>query len=132
MMTKFYLAARFDRHPEMREIRDRLVAMGHQVTSTWIDHYLDEGATMEALNDRPPRDDVLELARRCLADVLAADVVVLFTEGGGGRGGRHTEFGIGLGAGKSRIIVGPRENIFHALAGRFDTVEEWLAAQPHI
>jgi hypothetical protein len=38
-----------------------------------------------------------------------------FTSAGGGKGGRHVEYGLALGLGKRLIICGPRENIFHTL-----------------
>jgi hypothetical protein len=48
-----------------------------------------------------------------LQDILAADTVISFTEVGGGKGGRHVEFGYALALGKHMILVGPREHIFH-------------------
>ena len=33
---KVYLAARYGRHPEMRKVRGDLEALGHSVTSRWI------------------------------------------------------------------------------------------------
>lgn len=51
-------------------------------------------------------------------DLLAADIVVSFTEeprGTNSRGGRHVEFGAGLALGKRAHVVGPRENVFHCL-----------------
>lgn len=114
---KVYLAARYSRNPEMREVRDRLVAAGHQVTSRWIDNHggeLEESFTPEALSANPSfcakygMDDV--------EDLEAADVVVSFTgKGGGGKGGRHVEFGMAYSLGKPCILIGPRENIFHCL-----------------
>jgi nucleoside 2-deoxyribosyltransferase len=113
---KIYLAARFDRHPEMREIRDRLAKMGHRVTSTWIDI---------AQPKSPEEGEVA--ARSDLYDVRAADAIVAFTDVPSSTGGTHVEFGIGLAAEKGMFVVGPRENIFHALAEQFATVDEWLA-----
>jgi hypothetical protein len=115
--VKIYLAARYSRHPEMREVRDWLEQRGHKVTSRWIDCHGDSGSfgqswTAETLNETPwvcsghALDDV--------ADVLAADWVISFT-GGGGKGGRHTEFGIGVASDKRLIIVGSREHVFHTL-----------------
>jgi nucleoside 2-deoxyribosyltransferase len=51
-----------------------------------------------------------------LGDVDRADAVVLYTEPYGMAvpgGGRHVEFGYGLGRGKRVVVVGPLENIFH-------------------
>ncbi len=61
--------------------------------------------------------EALLYAERCakqdMADVLASDVLVLFTGVGSG-GGRHTEFGFALGCGVPVMGVGPRENVFHS------------------
>lgn len=51
-----------------------------------------------------------------LEDLRAADTVISFTdEKGGGKGGRHVEFGVALALEKRLILVGPRENVFHTL-----------------
>lgn len=114
-MTAYYLAARFSRHDEMRGVRDVLQGVGHTVTSRWIDlHGGDqlESAAAEQLNTDP--DSVADFGLHDLEDIAAADVVVSFTSAdGGGKGGRHVEFGYALGIGKHVVIVGPRENIFH-------------------
>ena len=55
-----------------------------------------------------------------IADVMAAETVVAFTEEPrtcNSRGGRHVELGIALGAGKRVIVIGPRENVFCWLPG---------------
>lgn len=118
MSQKIYLAARYSRHPEMRQVRDELLARGHQVTSRWIDCHADivgdfaASLTPEFLNAHPERCSTV--GQHDVDDLKAADVVVSFT-GGGGKGGRHVEYGMGLALGKRLIVVGPRENVFHAL-----------------
>ena len=100
---KIYLAAQYNRAAEMREVRALLCRRGHEVTSHWID--------LDHETEGTPR-----YAQEDFYDVAAADAVVSFTSAnGGGHGGRHVEFGIGLALNKRLIIVGPRENIFHAL-----------------
>lgn len=115
---KIYLAARFSKHQEMQGVRDVLTALGHQVTSRWIDlHGGDqlESATHDQLNTNPNACSVYGI--HDLEDIDAADVLVSFTyPDGGGKGGRHIEFGYGLASGKRMVLVGPRENIFHTLA----------------
>ena len=115
----FYLAARYDRMPEMVEVADRLRGIGHEVTSRWIRGFGNPDADT-ALYD--------------LTDVVIADALVLFTEDPtanvpfAARGGRHVEFGYALRAGKKLYLVGPRENIFHELPDvlAFDDVDEML------
>lgn len=116
-MTAFYLAARFSRYDEMQGVRDVLRGLGHTVTSRWIDQHGGdqlESAAQAVLNSDPA--SVAHFGLHDLEDIDAADVVVSFTStDGGGKGGRHVEFGYALGAGKPVVIVGPRENIFHTL-----------------
>lgn len=114
---KIYLAARYSRNPEMRLCRDALAAAGHIVTSRWIDQHegeLEESFTPERLDAEP--EFCGRFARVDVDDLVSADIVVSFTgNGGGGKGGRHVEFGIAAALGKRLILVGPRENVFHCL-----------------
>lgn len=116
---KIYLAARYSRHPEMQGARDVLAALGHEVTSRWIDCHTDVSGdfassfTPEQLNIAP--DLCAPLGRHDIEDVDAAQTVISFTDGTGGKGGRHVEFGYALARGKRMILVGPREHIFHTL-----------------
>lgn len=118
-MTAYYLAARYSRYPEMQGVRDVLTALGHTVTSRWIDQHGGdqlESATQAVLNSDPR--SVQHFGVHDLDDIRAADVLVSFTSpDGGGKGGRHVEHGYALGLGMPVIIVGPRENIFHTLSG---------------
>lgn len=114
-----YLAARYDRLPEMAQIAEKLADAGHGVTSRWIRGF-----------GKPDADTALY----DLTDVVVADALVLFTEDPSAnvpfaaRGGRHVEFGYALRAGKRLFLVGPRENIFHELPDvtAFDDVDEML------
>jgi hypothetical protein len=114
---KIYLAARYSRNDEMRGVRDVLQAFGHEVTSRWIDQHggnLLESIVAEKLNAEP--GDCSKYALIDIADLEAAEVVISFTSAeGGGKGGRHIEFGLALGLGKRLVVVGPRENVFHTL-----------------
>jgi hypothetical protein len=82
------------------------------------------GKVGEALveDDTNQTEDAVALRTRFAqedwADLLAADIVVSFTEtprSSNSRGGRHVEFGAGLALGKPCLVVGPRENVFHCL-----------------
>jgi len=120
--VKLYLAARYSRNEEMRGYRDDLVRRGHVITSRWIDKHggdLSESVAAEKLNTQP--GEVVKYAVADCEDLNEADVIISFTsKEGGGKGGRHIEFGLGLAMGKRTIVVGPRENIFHTLP-----VVEW-------
>ncbi len=57
-MRSVYLAARYSRHPEMRQVRDELVSRGYLVTSRWIDQHdgaLPDSLDSAALNGEPAR-----------------------------------------------------------------------------
>lgn len=126
---KVYLAARYSRHEEMQKYASLLEAIGVQVTSRWINgsHQLMAngeplGREREAMfeSDEPSmRAQRAEFAQHDLNDVLAADVVISFTDQprkpSTSRGGRHVEFGVALASGKRCMVVGYRENVFHNL-----------------
>jgi hypothetical protein len=129
-VTKVYLAARYSRHPEMRGVRDVLTPLGYEVTSRWIDMHggkYPSSFTPEILNSDP--DYCGTLGQHDVEDVRAADLVISFTDGGGGgKGGRHVEFGIAVALGKELVVIGPREHIFHTLpeVRQYDTWTEFL------
>jgi hypothetical protein len=112
--VKIYLASRYYRHPQMREYRAALAAIGHEVTSHWIDVGGD-GLTAAALGPNP--DAGIPHAERDLEDIRAADAVMVFTGQPSTTGGMHVELGYALGLGRRAILVGPRENVFHCLPG---------------
>lgn len=126
---KIYLAARYSRHPEMQEYRDRLEASGHTVTSRWINggHQISD----EGMSEQSPAVERERFATEDYSDLIAADLVVSFTEpprSTNSRGGRHVEFGIALGLGRTNIVIGPRENVFHCLPSVevFETFDDFF------
>lgn len=101
---RIYLASQWARRAEMRIRRQSIQALGHTCTSRWLDEA--EGV--------PPA----EAAQVDMADILAADSMILFTEtpqAGYMTGGRHVECGFAIASGIPICVVGPRENIFHHL-----------------
>ena len=106
---KVYLAARFSRIMEMRTYRYQLEKIGIQATSRWVNEDPQAGFN---------RYDSFETyAQHDLDDVLAADLLIFFSEpeGVSTSGGRHVEFGIALAAGIPIYVVGEHENVFHSL-----------------
>lgn len=119
MRIKLYLAARFGRRAEMEQIADRLKSLGFDITARWV--YGGEDGLTRA-----------QIAMLDLEDVDRADVVVSFTHPRGtltSGGGRHVEYGYALAKNKGLVIIGARENVFHAhpKASVFETLEDWLA-----
>src|SRR5277367_3461579 len=111
---RIYLASRFSRQREMRAIRDRIVAMGHEVNSRWLEEEYESSG--HGSSQAPPEHHE-KWAKYNYQDVLLCDTMVNFTEppNSCGRGGRHVELGLALAWGKRLIVVGHRENVFHNL-----------------
>lgn len=75
---RIYLAGRYGSHPEMRRYRDQLAALGHRVTSRWIEGTHDERADALGLTDPVTRDRFY--ATEDIEDLMAADCSIHFTE----------------------------------------------------
>lgn len=118
MTRRIYLAASFGRRAEMEGYARELAALGHQVTSRWI-----RGGHEAGDDDLLGADRTLaiRLASEDWDDLEASDLVLNFTGAptGANRGGRHVEYGLVIGSPTIVCwIVGPLENVFHALADR--------------
>ena len=126
-MSVIYLAARYGRREELCGYREQLRALGHIVTSRWLDgaHQIYQGQPLGRDYERAVEEGHAEtvplrghFAAEDLADVMAADTLVSFTErprAEASRGGRHVEYGIALALALRVIVVGHRENVFHCL-----------------
>lgn len=100
---KIYLAGRYERRLELVNIAKELKQFGHEITSRWLD----------GSHDNAPRQ---ECALVDIEDIINADGILLITENQGAtRGGRHFEFGYAYALGKTCIILGEPENVFHYL-----------------
>lgn len=124
-MTKYYLAAHYPRIGEMKRVATKLEALGHQITSHWIEGK-EEGKTWE------------EIADIDLWDVEFADIVLVFTgpfmlpsgetvPGGAGIG-HAIEFGLAYGLGKDVVVIGPFESPLHRFpkVRQFPTFNKYL------
>lgn len=125
----FYLAAQFGWKESIAAKKEQLTKMGFFVTSTWTDEQAKPDCSLKDFTG----DYHESMASRDLNEIEAADVLVLFTvdpDTMTRRGGRHVEFGYALGRGKSVIIVGPKENIFHHLpkVRQFETWDDFIGA----
>lgn len=128
---KIYLAARYSRREELCRYRAELEAMGHTVTSRWLDgnHQIsdygtpinDDGESITAFGQTERAAQLRQqFAEEDLQDVVDADLLIAFTElprSSASRGGRHVELGVAIGMRKYVMIVGPRENVFCWLPG---------------
>ena len=124
---KFYIAAWAGSRKMVKELMSRIEAMGHEITVDWTDLL---GIP------KPERDQhqeaVREVAVRDINGVLAADVLVLFSEPDDG-GGRYVELGAAIAShmqrGKPEIfIVGDKTSqslfYYHDSVIRLKTIEE--------
>jgi nucleoside 2-deoxyribosyltransferase len=126
---KFYIAARFSKRPEAHALAKKLMALGHTITSRWVqpdcDHVLLTGSSEQAADHERER-----FALEDCSDVIECDccVSLMETPRNSGRGGRHVEFGYALGLGKSLVVIGPRETVFHHLpkVKHFNSEDEFI------
>lgn len=125
-----YLAASWPRRYQMRVRAVLLRGLGHTVTSRWHDGDAQRASEEELLGD--DQTLAIRLASQNWDDLERADLVICFTDPPGSslsQGGRHVEYGLAQAIGKPCWIVGPPENIYHALADRvFPAWPEALAA----
>lgn len=135
-----YLAARYDLKEDMRAVERVLEEHGIMPGTPWLHQDTDIRNT----NSDEEREHI---ALVDVQGVLNADFLILFTEdltednlvpASWARGGRHTEFGIAIGASMDTVIIGPRQNLlhFHEMSNtdikklwrlQFDTLDEFLS-----
>jgi len=111
-----YLAARYRRREELQQYAAELRAAGVEVVSTWLDEIMADydGRVRSAA-------DAVAIAYRDLYDLGRADTIVLFTDDPAdpaSTGGKDVEWGYALSPRYTKIVVGPRSNVFTALADR--------------
>jgi nucleoside 2-deoxyribosyltransferase len=105
---RVYIAAPYELIKQAESIGERIISLGHEVTSRWI------------TGETPMQDNSFEennkFACMDLDDIDSADVFLLLNPPGWeqkGTGGRHWETGVAFSRGKEIIILGVRSNIFH-------------------
>ena len=125
-MYNIYLAARYSRIDEMKEHKRELEALGHIVVSRWVDDEkgTDRRVTSEMLLQ--DLDTAYNVANEDLSDIDDANLFVLFTEPERvlTRGGRHFETCYAYFGDLECVLIGARENVFHALP-RFVQYDIW-------
>ena len=126
MRHSAYLAAQYSWRDDLKEYAGKIEALGIEVTSSWLYERKEPQSELTELTPRFLRDHALI----DIKDIDRADLIILFTVPPitpTKRGGRHVEFGYALGRGKTLIICGPRENIFHYLPNVV-----WCATMPDL
>jgi hypothetical protein len=126
--VKIYTASFFDTRERIRPFADQLWKRGHNVVSSW----LNETSRPEAMSTK---EFWRKLAIKDLAEIRAADLLILDTIDVTPRGGREVEFGFAMAFFQDKLIfrVGPVRNVFHELVDReYDTWEALMADIPDV
>lgn len=109
---KIYLAAKYFRNPEMRDVKEILQKENIEVISSWIEgNQLDE--VFLSIEERN------KIAKRDLTDLSKSEILLWFSETNTAksiRGARHVEFGYALALGIPIYVIGEKENIFHYMS----------------
>jgi len=108
----FYLASNWGSQRRIRDVRSKLVALGHTVRSGWLDET--SAQSFESLDPARRR----EYSYRDMGEIATVDVVCVDTQEPSPSGGREVECGMALAHGKPLFVVGPSRNIFHEVAHR--------------
>lgn len=107
-----YLASSYVNKLHMREIRDKLQAMGHRVVSRWIDESYDPLVQIQDFSDV----ELSCIADRDMRDIKEATTLAYFT-GENARGGAIKECGMAMGMALEgryiqTVVVGDRRDVF--------------------
>lgn len=125
---RVYVSGTFSAQARLRTQADALRKLGHEIVGTW----LYEAAKPATLNTEEWN---LALADKDIAEVYAADCIILDLDGESTTGGRYTEWGVACypGSLRRRYIVGGasrvrKDGVFLSKAHRrFDTWDDLLA-----
>lgn len=107
-----YIAAKFHARIRLRPIRDRLRALGFNVSSHWMEQEEESESSIDA-------------ARRDLREVRNAELLIIDTLDESNTGGREVELGHFLFKGGTIWRVGPIRNVFHHLMEPQHVFESW-------
>ena len=119
---KIYVAGSFVDQKLLRSEADKLWALGHEITSSWL---------QEVARPLNMTSNVFKkkLAQKDIAEVYAADLVIL--DNRRSSGGKNVEWGVALGQHQKKLVwlVGEPSNVFHELADRmFETWDDVISA----
>lgn len=108
---KIYISGSYAEQKRLREESHKLFALGHHITSTWLNEtqqpkYLTENQWFT------------KLAVKDLAEVAAADCIIMDTDGTSTSGGRYVEWGFAIGRfSLLKLLVGSNQyGVFQRLA----------------
>lgn len=109
---KIYVSGTYSAQARLREQATRLFHLGHNITSTWLNEVMQpKHVTLEQW--------FAKLAIKDLAEVAAADCIILDKDGQSTTGGRFVEWGFATGRfNMLKVIVGG------STLGVFDTLAD--------
>jgi hypothetical protein len=119
---KIYIGGSITGRARLRSVRDSLWALGHDVTSTWLD---------EVLKSPHMHDDDFyrKLVIKDLCEASAAELVIIDSIDRSSTGGSDCEFGFTLGRHHRAMLwlIGPIRSVFHLIADHhFDNWDDLL------
>ena len=125
-MNMVYIAAKFSRRVELRNVAQQLLPLNVAVISRWI---WEDEADFAKLTPR----DAAKLAQRDINDIEDATTLIIDTTeelSQGAGGGRELELGFAMRLKtKTTIRIGPARNPFHYMVDQaFYTWNEYIAA----
>lgn len=119
-MEKVYMCGPFGKKAELKKWAEYLEqACGVEIVSRWLSVSHDGDGD----GDNTPFE-LRMFANEDIEDIERCDLVVAMTGQGGVSGGRHWECGYAQAKGKSVILVGTPENVFHYTCSRCQTIEQ--------
>lgn len=129
---KVYIAAMYDRHPEMVRVAQHLRNAGFTVCSSWV--YGNEQHVPDKITRPTHHDQAMgRIAQADLNELDQADCVLFFAEPTGTAvpgGGRNFEMGYAYALDKNIFVIGGCEHVFHYLpivyAQHFTTLSSWI------
>lgn len=115
---KIYTAATFSEQKRIRQQKEQLIQLGHNVLSTWLEEQVKPGGMTDEQFGR-------KMAAKDLQEIRAADCVILDLENPSKTMGKMVEFGFALAHHKLIYAVGtpPTGSIFVLLADK--VFESW-------
>lgn len=125
---RIYVASFFDTRARLRPHADTLWHRGYEVVSSWLNE-------ITKPSHMTTEEFWRKLARKDLAEIQSADLVIVDTLDVTPRGGREVEMGYALARHQATSVwlVGPVRNVFHELADRrFENWVQVLKALPAI
>lgn len=110
---KIYIASRWDDRDDALMIKKFIEERGLICTSTWLTPHDEQSmdALKKAVIEKPRQRAIKDFE-----DIDASDVYLVYSptkSHRNGTGGKHVEMGYAMAKGKTCVLVGVRENIFH-------------------